>query len=53
MAGEKTVGEVHSSQGAQALATIKLDALEDTLTANGVALTVTQPDWMVIPEPKA
>jgi folate-binding protein YgfZ len=53
MAGEKTVGEVHSSQGAQALATIKLDALENTLTANGVALTVTQPDWMVIPEPKA
>lgn len=53
MAGEKTVGEVHSSQGVQALATLKLDALDETLTANGLRLSVSKPDWMVIAEPKA
>ncbi|NVK20651.1 MAG: folate-binding protein YgfZ [Methylocystaceae bacterium] len=52
IAGDKSVGEIHSSQGAYALATVKLDAVEEALTANGVALTVTKPDWMVIPEPK-
>lgn len=52
MAGEKSVGEIHSSQGEYALATVKLDAVEEELSANGVALTVTKPEWMVIPEPK-
>lgn len=53
LAGDKTVGEVHSSQGTKALATLKLDALEEPLSANGLPLSVNKPDWMVIPEPKA
>ncbi|MDV7339201.1 folate-binding protein [Terasakiella sp. A23] len=52
ISGEKNVGELHSSQGDYALATIKLDAVETELSANGVALEVIKPDWMVIPEPK-
>ncbi|WP_419799480.1 MAG: YgfZ/GcvT domain-containing protein [Terasakiella sp.] len=48
--GDKVVGEIHSGIQNMALATLKLDALEDELTTNGVKLTPKKPDWMVLPE---
>ncbi len=52
MSGDKVVGEVHSGVQNMALATLKLDALESELSANGSSLTPQKPDWMVLPEKK-
>ncbi|WP_417832208.1 YgfZ/GcvT domain-containing protein [Terasakiella sp.] len=48
--GDKVVGEIHSGIQNMALATLKLDALDDELSANGAKLTPKKPDWMVLPE---
>jgi len=48
--GDKVVGEIHSGIQNMALATLKLDALDDELSANGAKLTPKQPDWMILPE---
>ncbi len=48
--GDKTVGTIHSGVANMAMATIKLDAFDGDLTANGVKLKAIKPKWMVIPE---
>ncbi|WP_417821237.1 YgfZ/GcvT domain-containing protein [Terasakiella sp.] len=48
--GDKVVGEIHSGIQNMALATLKLDALDDELSANGAKLTPKKPDWMILPE---
>lgn len=48
--GDKVVGEIHSSARNHALATLKLDALESALSANGAVLHVKTPDWVVFPK---
>jgi len=48
--GDKVVGEIHSGIQNMALATLKLDALDAELNANGAKLTPKKPDWMVLPE---
>jgi len=48
--GEKNVGEIHSGIKNMALATLKLDALNDELHAGEAKIIPQKPDWMVLPE---
>jgi folate-binding protein YgfZ len=56
MASDREAGEVRSSLAAEnggiGLALMRLDYLEgaETLLADGVGVTATRPDWMVLPE---
>ncbi len=52
--GGKSVGEVRSHSGNQALALIRLQALEDgaAITLQGEAVRVLPPDWVQLPQPK-
>ena len=46
LGGAREVGAVHSGQGHRALATLRVDALAETLTCGGASLRVLMPEWM-------
>jgi folate-binding protein YgfZ len=46
------VGEIRSGAGDRALALIRLEALDGTLTAGGAKVVPHKPDWMNLPEDK-
>jgi len=50
MAGERQAGVLRSVIGAEALALLRIDSLNATLAAEGVALTVQRPEWMMLQE---
>ena len=50
MADGKDVGEIRSVGDGLALALLRLEALETSLTSGETALTVTIPDWVKLPE---
>jgi folate-binding protein YgfZ len=50
LAGETEVGTIRSGQGALALASLRLDALDKLLIAGGTAVTPRVPVWMKLPQ---
>lgn len=52
MAGEVEAGEMRTVQGGVGLALLRLEYVRQgaTLTCGGAALTVSMPDWVVLPE---
>ncbi len=46
LAGEREVGELRSGLGTRGLAVLRLDALSEALTADGVALHLAVPGWV-------
>ncbi len=48
-AGDREVGQMRSSRGGMGLATLRLDALREKLTADDVALRVVVPAWARLP----
>ncbi len=52
--GDKVVGELRSRSGRHALALLRLQALAggEALTVNGIPVSVTLPDWVVLPQAK-
>ena len=53
MADGHDVGDIRSSAGTLALAMLRLDALEKTLSAGDTRLTPRVPSWMQLPHPTA
>jgi tRNA-modifying protein YgfZ len=52
MAGEREAGVLRSVIGAEGLALLRIDSVNATLAAEGVALTVQRPEWMTVQEEK-
>jgi hypothetical protein len=46
MAGERQAGELLSSSGSQGLALLRLDRLDNPLTADEIAVQPSLPSWL-------